>query len=487
MLENYVWPLRDQFLDRDDELERLSGWWDEADRRPVALYGRRRVGKSWLFRAFAHGKPALILVAEELAEGAQLTKFAGALEPALGLRPDLPDVPSLFRALYRLARERQTLVVLDEFPYLLPNRDTASRQVQTAIAAVMEEERDASRLKLLLCGSQVSSMEKLLGEGSALRGRLTPLALRPLSFAQAAPFIEDSNPVARIARYAIAGGMPLYLDELARGGPIGRRIARRVLDPRGPLFNEPRDVLERELREPGVYFSILEELSTGPKRLEDLSSALRMRNTSLTSYMKALRDLRLVDRTVPINAPESTPKSQYRLVDHFFRFWFRFTFPYQAQLESGLRPEALYEGEIRPLLAEHVAPTFEDLCRTWTREAYGEVAARIGPWWGDGRHDLRRSGERQTEEIDIVGIGRNRVNVVGECKWTNKPLSVAILADLERFKLPALVQSGAKLKRDGPQMLLFSRSGFTDGLKAAAEKRPLIRLVDAAEVVAGGR
>lgn len=71
-------------------------------------------------------------------------------------------------------------------------------------------------------------------------------------------------------------------------------------------------------------------------------------------------------------------------------------------------------------------------------------------------------------------------------QWTNKPLSVAILADLERYKLPALVQSGAKLRRDGPRMLLFSRSGFTDGLKAAAEKRPLIRLVDVAEVVAGG-
>ncbi len=158
----------------------------------------------------------------------------------------------------------------------------------------------------------------------------------------------------------------------------------------------------------------------------------------------------------------------------------------QAQLEGGLRPEALYESEVRPRLADHVAPAFEDLCRTWARGAYGEVVARIGPWWGDALHELRRSGERQTEEIDIVGIGRNRVTVVGECKWTNKPLSVAILADLERFKLPALVQGGAKLSRDGPQMLLFSRSGFIDGLKAASEKRPLIRLVDVAEVVAGG-
>lgn len=80
----YAWPRVGDFIDREGELARLESWWDTSERMPVNLYGRRRVGKSWLFRRFAHGKPAVLLVSERLAEGAQLTRFAEQLAPVLG-------------------------------------------------------------------------------------------------------------------------------------------------------------------------------------------------------------------------------------------------------------------------------------------------------------------------------------------------------------------------------------------------------------------
>ncbi|MEX2569768.1 MAG: hypothetical protein WD737_00580, partial [Gemmatimonadota bacterium] len=102
----YVWPRVEEFLDRTTELNRLETWWVGDERMPMNLYGRRRVGKSWLFRRFAHGKPAVLLVAERLAEGAQLTRFAEQLTPLLGgVAPDLPDVAVLFRVLFRMARD----------------------------------------------------------------------------------------------------------------------------------------------------------------------------------------------------------------------------------------------------------------------------------------------------------------------------------------------------------------------------------------------
>ena len=42
----------------------MEEWWEGDDPNALALFGRRRVGKSWLFRRFAHDKPALVLVAE---------------------------------------------------------------------------------------------------------------------------------------------------------------------------------------------------------------------------------------------------------------------------------------------------------------------------------------------------------------------------------------------------------------------------------------
>ena len=76
-------------MNRDRDLVALERWWAGEDRNALNLHGRRRVGKSWLFRRFAHGKPATILVAERLAPGAQLTRLAAQLEPRLGVRAQI--------------------------------------------------------------------------------------------------------------------------------------------------------------------------------------------------------------------------------------------------------------------------------------------------------------------------------------------------------------------------------------------------------------
>lgn len=135
-------------------------------------------------------------------------------------------------------------------------------------------------------------------------------------------------------------------------------------------------------------------------------------------------------------------------------------------------------------MADHIAPAFEQLCRRWVRASMGRSASRVGSWWGPALNRLRRGGERESEEIDIVGTRRGRVSVLGECKWTTKPLSVKILQELDEYKLPALRQSGAKLHPD-PEIVLFSRSGFTKSLRAAAAGSERLRLVGLDDLVPG--
>jgi len=108
---SFSFPAADRFVNRVDDLAAFERWWTSNDRNALNLYGRRRVGKSWLFRRFAHGKPATIVVAERLAPGSQLTRLAAQLEPALGVRPQIDDVPGLFRLLYNLGEGRPHLVV----------------------------------------------------------------------------------------------------------------------------------------------------------------------------------------------------------------------------------------------------------------------------------------------------------------------------------------------------------------------------------------
>lgn len=482
-LEDFEWPLAAGFLNRKEEIEQLERWWRDRSRRIVVMYGRRRVGKSWLFRAFAHRKPAVVLVAETGERGSQLRRFADSLEGPLGVRPDLADVPDLFRALYRLGREGRALAVIDEFPNLLPAAQAERREMLTAIQAVIEEEQDSSFSKLILCGSHVSSMEALLAEQSPLHGRLYRFLVPPLGPSGCAPFIEADGPRDWVERFSVSGGMPMYLEELGRGGPLRRLLEANVLSRLGTLFEEPPFVLQQELQRPAIYFSILDELAAGPRGLGDLANALARPGASLTEYLRTLQGMRIVDRELPITRSGRASGYRYRMTDGLFRFWFRFVRPFAADLEAGLEPSALWRAEVGPAFAEHVAPDFEALCRHWVRANLGGQVSRVGGWWGPALHQLRARHEREVEEIDLVGLRRGRVAVIGECKWTRRPVSVSLLAEIEKHKLPALRQSGAKIEKAGPLVVLFSGAGFTDGLRKVADESERLRLVELEELV----
>ena len=479
-VQRYRWPAQQEFRDRTMELNALEDWWASTSRDPVNLYGRRRVGKSWLFRRFAHGKPAVILVAERAVPGQQLTQMAGQLADVLDVRPQLDTVADLFGVVYDLAARRKVLVVIDEFPYLLGTTTAEQLRTLTAIQAVMERKRDGSKLKLILTGSTISQMEDLQVEKNPLHGRLRPLPLWPMPFAPATLLLDRNDVLDQMTRYSIAGGMPRYLEAFATG-ELPSTIARAVVDPRSQLFSEPRNLLHSELREPAVYFSILAELAGKPQDVATVAAALRLAPKELAVYLSTLESLRLVARTRPVAASPKSRTTQWKCTDHFIRFWFRFVQKFQPELESGADPVAHVKANVLPHLADHTAPVFEEAVTTWMRHRYAG-STEVGAWWGGALNQLRVKQERFTEEIDTVVLSGKNVTAVAEAKWTNKPMSADVLTDLLDYKLPALAQAGLRIA--GVEVVLASRSGFTDGLLGLAASTPNVHLVEAHELLA---
>jgi AAA+ ATPase superfamily predicted ATPase len=476
----YKWPAVGEFRNRTAELKRLEDWWAAPDREPMNLYGRRRVGKSWLFRKFAHGKPAVILVADRVAPGQQLSQLASDLEPALGLRPQLDDVAALFRVIYQLGQRRKILVVIDEFPYLLGTTHTEQQGHLAAIQSVMEQMRDSSKLKLILTGSTIAQMESRQAEKSPLHGRLTPLTMWPLPFSDARVFLEVEDPLEQLTRFAIAGGMPRYLSVLS-GPSLVDLIAERIVDRHGELFNEPRTLLQTELREPAVYFSILARLSGNPKDATSIAEALRMQTKEVSKYLNTLQSLRLVSRHLPVGAQPDARSTQWRCDDHFVRFWFRFVQPFQAELEAGADAHSHVELEVVPNLADHTAPAFEQVLTAWVRRTYAGRASTVGAWWGPALNALRATKQRFSEEVDVVALHGKNVVAVAEAKWTTKPLDAAVLTSLQKHKLPAMTQAGLTVA--GCEIVLASRSGFTKALQELAAQLPSVQLFDAADLI----
>ncbi len=469
-----------EFYNRTAELKRINDWWASPDREPLSLYGRRRVGKSWLVRKFAHGKPSVILVADRIAAGQQLSRLAADLEPALGVRPQLDDMAALFRVLYQLAQHRKILVVIDEFPYLLGTTHAEQQANLAAIQSVMEQMRDASKLKLILTGSTIAQMESLQAEKSPLHGRLVPLTLWPLTFAEARLFMDTHNLLEQVTRFSIAGGMPPYLAAL-KGAPLVDVLAERIVDRHGQLFNEPRTLLQTELREPAVYSSILSMLSGNPQDATSIAAALRMETKEVSKYLSTLQSLRLVSRHLPVGAQPDARTTQWRCDDHFVRFWFRFVQPYQAELEAGADARSHVELAVLPNLADHAAPAFEQALNAWLRQNYAGRASAVGAWWGPALHALRAKKERFTEEVDGVALHGKQVIAVAEAKWTTKPLGASTLASLHEHKLPAMAQAG--LATTGCDIVLASKSGFSEGVRELAAEMDSVHLIDATELI----
>jgi hypothetical protein len=303
------------------------------------------------------------------------------------------------------------------------------------------------------------------------------MQLQAVAFPEARLFLPGLEPLAQFERYAVAGGMPRYLAALSAPGQLVDAVCARVLNPNAALWDEGRAILEQELREPKVYFAVLQQLAGGDKEINEIVQAIRSDSPRVSKYLKVLQDMRVVERRLPLGADASSRGGHWHLRDPFFRFWFRFVFPFQDDLESGLGSRALYDAEVAPALHDHIAPELEEFARRWTRQHHGAQATRVGSWWGPSLHALRRAGTRSTEEIDVVGMTRNRVTLIGEVRWRSSAMDLGYLEAIEQLKLPALRQSTLKVA-EHPKILLFSRGGYTDELVHAATDRDDIELVD---------
>jgi uncharacterized protein len=336
--------------------------------------------------------------------------------------------------------------------------------------------------QLLLCGSQIGTMTNILRSRAPLHGRARPLHLQPFSFPVAREFLNAYQGAKLVDRYAIAGGMPRYLNLLNRSGSFKSLICNTLLNQNGTLFQEPRTVLEMELTETGIYFSLLEALAkTKEMDWGDLVNESGVDSGTASKYMRVLQDLGIVERTAPAFAHHGNGRRhRYRVRDPLTRFWFRFVFPFQDALSSDLSPDAHYARNVEPYLSEHVSVAFEDICRSWVAREYQHTTDSVESWWGNALNRFRADGSRMSEEIDIVGSHRRTATVIGEVKWTKAPMPKSVLVDLRTFKIPALQQT--KIDVEPAEIVLISKSGFAPDLETEAAASG-VRLVRLAEVV----
>ncbi len=454
------------FVNRIQELNFLEKTFKEKKARFVIMYGRRRIGKTELLRQFSRNKKHLFFSSDLSSEQEQLKQFSEKIfqltrESFLETQ-SFNSWESLLRYIFDYLVLNTPLIIIDEFPYLCISNPALPSIVQK----IWDEKGQRTNVFLILCGSYMNFMEKeILGNKSPLFGRRTgQMVLEPLSYEELESFFPNYTEEEIISTYGILGGTPAYLQRFKDSKSVEKNVKDEILNKNGFLFSEPRFLLIEELREPSIYFSILQAIAFGRTRLNEIVQATGIGDShKVNKYLSVLRELRIVKREIPATEekPYKSRKGIYLLADPFFRFWFRYVLPNLSYLEEG-EINYVWQEKIKPSINSFLGFTYEDIClqkiKQFNRRNILPFKAKdIGRWWSN------------KEEIDIVAYDDQNSFIFGECKWKNKKIGLKELQVLER---KASIFLNVKRK----YYVLFSKSGFSEQLKDLSNQREDILL-----------
>lgn len=456
-----------QLVGRDRELADLGRAWERArSGRPqfVVMWGRRRVGKTFLLTHFAEGKKAVYFTAtRQDSLERQLTRLTEGIREQLGGAADdllgapFRDWESAFRFLLRLAETDPLLVVIDEAPRLLSSQPDFA----DLVSAVWEGRVRSQQLMLVLTGSAVSVMEQMLGaQGGLHRRAALECRLDPFSVSEARSFLPLIPPADFVAAYSVCGGYPLHLDLWDQSRPVQDNLLRLAYAPAGVLVRDAMDILSEDLDWRGGYERVLTAIGRGIRRRSRIAGRAQQR---IDYTLERLRRSGYVQRVVPLGQPAADPL--YEIADVYLAFWFGVLRDDVDLIEGGQGDAVRRRTAER--LQQHIGQVFESACRSHAamlvRDGVLPTDMVVGRWWRD-----------ETAEVDVLGMVGDQTGLLGECRWQTAPLTGRDLAELGRKS--AYIPNPA----DDLRLMFWTRSGM-------AESRFPATVFSADDVIAQGR
>jgi uncharacterized protein len=478
----------DDVFDRDVEWEDLADFAESGlpGLRIAVVYGRRRQGKSYLLRRLASACGGLYHLATEQAEAVSIRRFAESVASWLDLPAGLAfqDWETALRTTARLMVDRAgaaaaPLLILDEFPYLTHESPGLPSLVQSLYDELgpgsLSEQRP---LRIILCGSAISVMSDLLSGTRALRGRgALELRVKPFGYRDARAFWGIENVETALAHNAFVGGTPGYRDLVPDPtvpddpGALGRWMARNVLRPNVPLFDEGTRVVHEDprIRDTAMYSSLMTAIAGGESSPSKIGGLVGRASSSLSHQLGMLesagfierRQDMLLDRRPVITVADPVVRLHHLVIE-----------PHLAALEAG-DAARVWTDAAHTVDSRILGPHFEALAVEWvTRYARAEAGLDVST---AGQATVACREHRCSHEIDVLGLAPGarprtanaRITVLGEAKHRDRRPGPA---DLRRLEHIAALLTAAGHDTSTAVLALFSARGFTDALRTEATR-----------------
>ncbi|GHT01093.1 hypothetical protein AGMMS49525_00930 [Bacteroidia bacterium] len=318
---------------REQEKSILRGVYSSDKSEFMAIYGRRRVGKTFLIREmFADKFTFEISGLANAKTKSQLLNFTLTLNQQSGETHKVAE--NWLEAFTQLANylenktEKRKILFFDEIPWMdTPRSDflTAFEHFWNAWASARTD------IVLIVCGSATSwIISNLINNYGGLHNRLTTtIFLKPFTLLECEKYFKAQKiSVSRkqIAEYyMIMGGIPFYLSKIKKGLSVPQNIDNLFFDAKSELRNEFKNLYAALFRKSDEYVKVVEALSKKSKGLtrSEIENVAKISGGgTLTKILQNLEYCDFIRRYSDFNKKKRDVL--YQLIDPFTLFYFKF-------------------------------------------------------------------------------------------------------------------------------------------------------------------
>ena len=325
---------KSKIIGREYEQSIIRNYLESEKAELIAVYGRRRVGKTYLVKSIFDNQFDFAFTGMyNVTRAVHLAQFQKSLERFSGKRVErLKDWFEAFDALrdYLDTLKKERIVVfLDEIPWM----DTPKSNFLAAFGQFWNDWASMKQgFKLFVCGSATTWMlSKFIGDKGGLYGRVCrSIRLAPFSLGESELFLKEIKGMEMsrhqlLQAYMIMGGIPYYLDMFVKGMPFDVCIDDLFFRQGSPLRTE-FDFLFRSLfKDSKMYRNIVEVLATklrGMTRQEILETLRLKEGGDLTEALDNLAKCDFIRKYTAIGKTERD--AMYQLTDLFSLFHIKF-------------------------------------------------------------------------------------------------------------------------------------------------------------------
>ena len=451
-------------LGRITELNYLNNCYDREGSQILIVYGQKHIGKTALVREFMKDRPHYYYLAGACSEREQAYQWGRQMAHDGYVVDKFPTFHDIFAKISHRINGKK-VIVIDEFQNIVRASDSFMKE----LVSFVHSQWNRDDVMVILCSSSIgwieNSMITRIGEAAYELSGL--LKIKGMSFADIVERFPNFRIEECVEAYAILGGIPGLWNQFDDRLTIQQNICRNILDVNSFLFEEGERILTEQLREPGVYNTIMASIAAGSHKLNDLYLHTEFSRAKISVYLKNLIALELVEKVFSYDTAgkENVQKGIYRISHPFVDFYYTYMYPHLSDLQT-LSVGEFYNQYIMRDFIRYVAGYFKQICRQHLsmlneRHRLPILLDDIGEWIG------------KVGSLDIVSQDEEGHTLIGLCNW-EKPMTY------EDYENLLLYARKAKISPD--YIYMYTAFRFDEKLNLEAKIKTNLKLVQISDL-----